>query len=111
MILVSRTLPIPDIEYLEEETLIERIAGNDIASGRFGKVFRAEEQLVCELQGLMFLPLGPDDIVQSPQYLRRKQYQQAEPQHDCDKAKIGENTDSHILPFFPVLKLKQFAPG
>jgi hypothetical protein len=43
--------------------------------------------------------------------LRRKQYQQAEPQHDGDKAKIGENTDSHILPFFSILKRKQFAPS
>jgi hypothetical protein len=42
--------------------------------------------------------------------LRRKQYQQAESQHDGDKAKIGENTDSHILSFFPVLKRKQLAP-
>jgi hypothetical protein len=72
MILISGALPVPDVEYLEKETFINRVTGNDIASGRFCEVFRAEEQLVRELQRLMFLTLSLGDVVQSSQYLRRK---------------------------------------
>jgi len=52
----------------------------------------------------MFLTFSLGDIVQSAQHLGGKQYQQAEAQHDGNKPKIGENTDSHVISFYLVLK-------